>query len=110
MDRCMGDGVMNTEYPDGKQRYAVCMSQWEKDKKLGFAQAEKAGLNPFEFYKIGPAAAAIVDKTTASYESLVFRYIMDKIPTAEFDKGIADLVSDLEPVGLEMQAWYDDNN
>ena len=27
MSRCMGDDTMNTEYPDGKQRHAVCISK-----------------------------------------------------------------------------------
>jgi uncharacterized protein len=31
--RCMGDDVMNKEYPDQKQRLAICFSQWEKEKK-----------------------------------------------------------------------------
>ena len=34
MSRCMGDSVTNTDFPDQKQRYAVCESQWNrKDKK-----------------------------------------------------------------------------
>ena len=31
--RCSGSKVMNTEYPDTKQRVAVCYSQWRKLKK-----------------------------------------------------------------------------
>ena len=31
--RCMGDGVMKKEYPDRKQRNAVCESQWKKKEK-----------------------------------------------------------------------------
>ena len=27
MSRCMGDNTMNKEYPDGQQRYAVCVSK-----------------------------------------------------------------------------------
>ena len=30
LSRCMGDVVMVSEYPGQKQRYAVCMAQWEK--------------------------------------------------------------------------------
>lgn len=30
MSRCMGDGVMNTEYPEGDQRTAVCSAAWGK--------------------------------------------------------------------------------
>jgi len=32
IQRCMSDKVMNKEFSDQKQRYAVCMSKW-KDKK-----------------------------------------------------------------------------
>jgi lambda family phage portal protein len=28
-DRCMADDTMNAEYPDSKQRFAVCRAQWE---------------------------------------------------------------------------------
>ena len=34
MDRCMGDDVMVEDFPDEKQRFAVCQQQWkDKDKK-----------------------------------------------------------------------------
>jgi ATP-dependent protease ClpP protease subunit len=34
ISRCMGDGVMNKEFPEQEQRAAVCYRQWrEKDKK-----------------------------------------------------------------------------
>jgi HK97 family phage prohead protease len=29
LDRCMASDAMNEEYPDNKQRYAVCVTQWE---------------------------------------------------------------------------------
>jgi len=29
ISRCMGDGVMQSEFPDGEQRRAVCQKQWE---------------------------------------------------------------------------------
>jgi len=28
MSRCMADGIMNVEFPDSEQRYAVCMAQY----------------------------------------------------------------------------------
>ena len=31
--RCMGDDIMKKEFPDGKQRTAVCFSQYKKVKK-----------------------------------------------------------------------------
>jgi len=33
MSRCMGDAVMNDEYPDNEQRAGVCHSQWENRNK-----------------------------------------------------------------------------
>jgi HK97 family phage prohead protease len=34
MERCMSNNTMNNEYPDEKQRYAICLTQWDnKDKK-----------------------------------------------------------------------------
>jgi len=30
MSRCMGDRIMKKEYPDTKQRVAVCFSSWRK--------------------------------------------------------------------------------
>jgi len=34
LERCMGDNVMNDDYPDNKQRYAICMQSWkDKDKE-----------------------------------------------------------------------------
>ena len=32
LSRCMGDNVMNNEFTDQKQRYAVCLSKWESKK------------------------------------------------------------------------------
>ena len=31
--RCMGNSTMVSEYPDVKQRNAVCYSQWRRKKK-----------------------------------------------------------------------------
>ena len=30
LSKCMGDSVMVKEFPDEKQRYAVCQSKWKK--------------------------------------------------------------------------------
>ena len=32
LSSCMGSDKMNSEFPDPKQRYAVCQSQWKKAK------------------------------------------------------------------------------
>jgi len=33
LERCMANPTMNREYPDNKQRYAVCNTQWREAKK-----------------------------------------------------------------------------
>lgn len=33
VNRCMGETVMVDDYPDNKQRYAVCNVQWRKSLK-----------------------------------------------------------------------------
>lgn len=33
ISRCMGSSTMNSEFPDQKQRAAVCYSQWKGKKK-----------------------------------------------------------------------------
>jgi hypothetical protein len=32
LGRCMDDGVMNEEFANSKQRYAVCQSKWKRRK------------------------------------------------------------------------------
>lgn len=41
IERCMGDDVMNSEYPDEKQRYAICNTSWDnKEEKSETPQME----------------------------------------------------------------------
>lgn len=35
VERCMGDPKMVQEYPDSKQRVAVCHTQWKSDDSSG---------------------------------------------------------------------------
>ena len=32
INSCMGNNTMNTDYPDNKQRAAICYSQWSEKK------------------------------------------------------------------------------
>lgn len=41
ISRCMGDETMNKDYPDQKQRAAVCYSQWKRSKKKTKATLEE---------------------------------------------------------------------
>lgn len=41
LDRCMGDSIMNKEYPDNDRRYAVCNSLWKNKKSKEHDEMEK---------------------------------------------------------------------
>jgi HK97 family phage prohead protease len=41
MDRCLSDKLMNSEYPDNKQRYAICQTSWDKSKKRSDSSMEE---------------------------------------------------------------------
>jgi HK97 family phage prohead protease len=41
MDRCLSDKLMNSEYPDNKQRYAICQASWDKSKKRSDSSMEE---------------------------------------------------------------------
>jgi hypothetical protein len=45
ISRCMGNDVMNSEFPDEKQRFAVCNSKWESKKKKESEQEETPSEN-----------------------------------------------------------------
>ena len=34
IERCMGDDVMNSEYPDNDQRFGICQTQWKEKKQM----------------------------------------------------------------------------
>ena len=40
LQRCMGDGVMNKEYKDSKQRYAVCNTEWKRKGKKSSEESD----------------------------------------------------------------------
>jgi hypothetical protein len=74
--RCMTDEVMLGEFPDEKQRYAVCLSQYQKggEKKLAVVtreirMAEIRALEPEnENEMIVEGRAIVYDKPTLMYE------------------------------------------
>lgn len=48
MERCMGDEVMQEEYPDEGQRYAVCISIWEEESGSRAAPGRRGELRYFD--------------------------------------------------------------
>jgi hypothetical protein len=68
-----------------------------------------AGFDPFEFYREGPAASAIVSRASEQANSMAISYIMEAMSEEEFDAAVAQYIQDLEPVALERQAYLDEN-
>lgn len=64
LSRCMDDAVMTSEYPQEKQRYAICLDQWEKDKMkakfLSMKQETDLGPVPPEWFQIFPAGQILI--------------------------------------------------
>lgn len=102
-------GMDNLVAKGNQTLYDKYIASWENDKKIGFKQADLGGFSPFEFYKAGPSSAAISATASEKASAIIFSYIMDKITPAEYDKQAAEFIKVMEPVGLEMQAYYDSN-
>ncbi len=82
MERCMADKTMVSEYPDEKQRYAVCMVQFKEggERKLETAKkeirlAEIRALEPIE----GQENEMIVEGRAIVYDSPTVMYELDGI-------------------------------
>ena len=79
VSRCIGDTQSNKDFPDQKQRIAVCYSQWDKAKKDASASVE---LNDDEFLVFAESECPECDETvTANEEELTLENLY--IPTAE---------------------------
>jgi len=69
--RCMEDKTMNDEYPDQKQRLAICFSQWKKEKKGGNMKQVETRMYPVELRVEGDDTpkikghAAVFDKLSS---------------------------------------------
>lgn len=79
VSRCIGDTQTGKDFPDQKQRIAVCYSQWDKAKKEASASVE---LNDDEFLVFSWSECSECDDTVeATEEALTLENL--HIPTAE---------------------------
>src|SRR5690554_2323067 len=73
IERCMGDETMKEEYPDGDQRLAVCMTQWDERQERGEkVQRPQREIRMAEIRAIKPAGdeqEMIVEGRAIVYES-----------------------------------------
>jgi len=78
ISRCMGDSVMNKEFPDQKQRAAVCYSKWRKEgiavkikEKINYAanfiSEEVKVFNEKKLYIAGNAIDAGISRNKVDY-------------------------------------------
>ena len=79
VSRCIGDTQSNKDFPDQKQRIAVCYSQWDNAKKESSASVE---LNNDEFLVFVESECPECDETVeANEEELTLENL--HIPTSE---------------------------
>lgn len=65
ISRCMGDSVMNKDYPDQKERAAICYQSWkDKDKKTEAQPINPEALQNLEFLAGQPISAINSEKRT----------------------------------------------
>lgn len=62
VSRCMGDEVMNKEYPDQKKRSGICYSQWENKNKKGGSEMLDKNITMDEFKMTYPELFAQIEK------------------------------------------------
>jgi len=79
LQRCMGDDLMVKEYPDEKQRYAVCNMQW--DESRGDESYEQRTESEHECRLRNPDAfrAGSFKPTTREHEGKEYSIIMGKL-------------------------------
>ncbi len=99
IDRCMGDDVMVKDYPDTKQRYAICQKQWDdKDKKKsGEPEMERRA------FAVETAELRAVDDATPKVVGYASKYgtwypvwdFLERVAAGAFDAVLADAQTDV---------------
>ena len=73
--RCMADEIMVKEFPDAKQRLAVCISQWNsKEKSMNSEQAQKAAALLTAFATRSGMAAKDIDSLIDTWDTWAGSY------------------------------------
>ena len=95
MDRCMGDDVMVGEFPDDKQRAAVCEQQWKKGKeKKSMKQSKELRYVPFENWEVreedDKPPKLIGYAAVFNQEAVIFGLWREKISPGAFKKTIKE--------------------
>jgi len=83
IERCMGDETMKEEYPDGDQRLAVCMTQWdgrqERGEKVQRPQREIRMAEIRAVEPVGDEHEMIVEGRAIIYESPTVLFEIDGV-------------------------------
>lgn len=96
MSRCMSDEMMQREYPDEKQRAAVCNSQYERKEAAGGGGAMIGG--GAMLWAIWPNAIETIDPESF----FVLSEELEVIPYAGIDDNGIATVSVMGPIGRRM--------
>lgn len=109
MSRCMGNDVMNSEFPEQKQRVAVCMSQFRRKRKtrtlkLG-GSFELRKLSDTDHVIAGYASPAIIDSEGDLIPIETLRAWWDKFIQSEYP--IITLSHDDVPIGKVLLEYTD---
>lgn len=107
MDRCMGDDVMVSEYPDEDQRYKVCEKQWDENRGgimeiRGFKFETREAEDEGHFEGIANAYD-VIDDYGSKFQRGAFKKTLeeqDKIPLVWFH-------DPTQPIG-QARAWETD--
>ena len=78
VSRCIGDNQTGKDFPDQKQRIAVCYSQWDKAKKEASASVE---LNNDEFLVFSDSSCLECNEATGNEQE-----VTDEVEAAEAQK------------------------
>lgn len=81
IERCMSDELMISEYPDEKQRYAICLAQYDNERGGGIVEKAKKEIRLAELRALEPKneGEMIVEGRAIVYDSPALMYEIDGI-------------------------------
>ncbi len=77
LKRCMGDPAMVAEFPDESQRYAVCLTQWNKDGQRLAAPAREIRMAEIRALEAHDDGEMIVEGRAIVYDSPTVMFEID---------------------------------
>ncbi|MEN6316315.1 MAG: hypothetical protein ABFD25_18950 [Clostridiaceae bacterium] len=98
--------IMSKKITD-KSLYDKFHKYWKEDMDIAEKQLGIVGNNPFEFFESSPSAKAIYAKYKENMTYVAVNYITSKISDGDYEKEVNQIISDLAPIGEEIQEYCD---